>query len=330
VIKPYLPKKWREIIEVNGTAAALDLTYKLTKPYIPQYFIDECHGIADGSGVEFETILRLSLLPELIQAHCSMVGAWSKAIANTDGTLYQLRALDWDTNGPFQKQPVLLVYHNEAGSGNTYSVVGYAGLVGAFTGFSDAPMGICEKVWLSYEGHQSRVGIPWTYLLRDILQWDQTNEDAVSRIHNAKRTCSIFIGLGDATPDFNVVQYSNEVVNVFNNTYQPTWSAHPQYDDVLYVDKHKQPSNDPCLGSLIGTYYGNLDALTIMRQIAPLHETGDTHIAVYDYGANMMYVANCGVVPEGGDDGEPAYNRAFTGFNMTELFALSPPATSSL
>jgi hypothetical protein len=32
-----------------------------------------------------------------------MFGAWGKAISNTNGTLYQLRALDWSTDGPFQQ-----------------------------------------------------------------------------------------------------------------------------------------------------------------------------------------------------------------------------------
>jgi hypothetical protein len=42
---------------------------------------------------------------QLIQAACSMFGAWGKAISNTNGTLYQLRALDWSTDGPFQQVP---------------------------------------------------------------------------------------------------------------------------------------------------------------------------------------------------------------------------------
>ncbi len=49
----------------------------------------------------------LILHEQLIQAACSMYGAWGKAIANTNGTLYQLRALDWDTTGPFQKVNIL-------------------------------------------------------------------------------------------------------------------------------------------------------------------------------------------------------------------------------
>jgi hypothetical protein len=31
-----------------------------------------------------------------------MYGAWSDAVANTNSKLMQLRALDWDVDGPFK------------------------------------------------------------------------------------------------------------------------------------------------------------------------------------------------------------------------------------
>jgi len=42
--------------------------------------------------------------------------------------------------------------------------------VGALTGYSQADMAICEKVWDGYTGKQNRAGIPFHFLLRDILQ----------------------------------------------------------------------------------------------------------------------------------------------------------------
>jgi hypothetical protein len=31
-------------------------------------------------------------------------------------------------------------------------------------------MGVCEKVWAGYNGTLARVGVPWHFLLRDIMQ----------------------------------------------------------------------------------------------------------------------------------------------------------------
>jgi len=66
------------------------------------------------------------------------------------------------------------VYHPEAGNGHAYAVLTWSGFVGAITGYSSVEMGICEKVWLNYKGKSSRAGIPFTFLLRDILQYDTT------------------------------------------------------------------------------------------------------------------------------------------------------------
>jgi hypothetical protein len=67
-------------------------------------------------------------------------------------------------------------------------------LLGSFTGISNKPIGICEKVWLHYNGSSTTFGQPWHFVLRDILLWDQSVAAAVARIQNASRTCSIFVG----------------------------------------------------------------------------------------------------------------------------------------
>ena len=60
--------------------------------------------------------------------------------------LYQLRSLDWNTNGPFQEFPALFVYHPEAGNGHAFSSLSWAGFLGTLTGFSEAGVGLSQKV----------------------------------------------------------------------------------------------------------------------------------------------------------------------------------------
>ena len=55
---------------------------------------------------------RMSMMGELTKMGCSMIGAWGPASAG--GGLLQLRALDWDTDGPFQAFPLLIVRHPSA------------------------------------------------------------------------------------------------------------------------------------------------------------------------------------------------------------------------
>jgi hypothetical protein len=103
------------LIAEFGVEAALEATWWLVESYVPEYWTDELKGLADGSGMDYMEVVRLHMIPEVIQAQCSMFGAWGPAIANTSGSLYQLRALDWSVNGPFQQFPTFIVYHPDQG-----------------------------------------------------------------------------------------------------------------------------------------------------------------------------------------------------------------------
>jgi len=282
-------------------------------------FFDEIKGISDGSGIDYQTLINIHMIPELTQAACSMVGAWGEAIKNTTGTLYQLRALDWTTDGPFQLYPSLFVYHPNPGNGNSFSILSFTGFIGAITGFSSSPVGICEKVWLSYKGNENRFGYPWHFLLRDILQYDQDITSALNRIANAVRTCSIFIGLGDPVNKFRVIEYSYDNVTIYNDQNYPEYPAHPRMANLLYVNKHVQPSNDPCLGDLLQEQYGAIDPLYLIQHVTAVHQTGDTHAAVYDFANNWIYVVVASPFVNGSY--VPAYDRQWTKFDMTQLFS---------
>jgi hypothetical protein len=176
--------------------------------------------------MDFMRLVRIHMFPELIQAACSMYGAWGPAIANTNSTLLQLRALDWSTNGPFQQFPAVIVYHPTTG-GHNFSIVTWAGFIGTITGYSSVPMGLCEKVWDAYNGTSARAGIPWHFLTRDIMQFDNDIDDAINRIVNADRTCSVWLGIGDANLErFNAIGYSYEVVDVWDDQNWPEYPVH--------------------------------------------------------------------------------------------------------
>jgi len=309
----------REILEEYGVNAVLEFTYFLTRDYIPQYYFDEMQGMADATGIDFMTIVRFNMFPELVQAHCTMVGAWGDSAAERgkNNTLYQLRGLDWSTNGPVQKYPALLVYHPSASGANNFASFSWDGFVGALTGISSAPIGICEKVWLSYNGSFARSGNPWHFVLRDILNWDTSVDDAISRVFKAHRTCSIFVGVGDPYNKFKAIEYSLDQVEVFDDRTYPQYTEHPRMPGVVYIDKHRQPSHNSCLSSLLQQNYGKIDALALL-QIAAIHGTGDTHAAIYDYSGSFIYLSSAGVYTNG--TATPAYSRQWARVSLTSLW----------
>ena len=72
----------------------------------------------------------------------------------------------------------------------------FLGFVGGLTGMSSVKLGISE-IGVSYPdpsfGYESRAGVPFIFLLRDILQFDYTVDDSISRMINAHRTCDLVI-----------------------------------------------------------------------------------------------------------------------------------------
>lgn len=75
------------------------------------------------------------------------------------------------------------------------------------------------------------------FVLRDILQFDSTLDDAVNRMANADRTCANIFGVSDGKLDeFRGFQYSASAFNVFDDEnmqpYNETW--HPRMKNVIY------------------------------------------------------------------------------------------------
>ena len=72
--------------------------------------------------------------------------------------------------------------------------------MGSITGMSSNQMAISE-IGVAFPdatfGNMSRIGVPFTFLLRDILQFDDSLESALKRITNANRTCDLILGVGD-------------------------------------------------------------------------------------------------------------------------------------
>jgi len=324
----YLPEFLQKLIVDEGVEAALEFEVLMTRDYIPSYFAEEIQGLADALGRSYSSVLKIMMFPELIKAACTIVGAWGQA--SVDGGLYHLRALDWGTTNPFRQFPTFSVYHPSGQNGHPFATLGWNGFIGALTGYSPY-VGAGEKVWIHYNGTDARAGIPWHFLFRDMLQFDENVTAAINRIETAHRTCSIFLGLGDhGDGNFKAVEYSHDRVEVFGDDtpfpgYEPTPPAHPLLNDVVYVDKHTQPSSDPCLASLLQKNYGSIGPQALI-DVTSIFQTGDMHAAVYDYKNNQVYVSVAtqtqAYPPADPNAVLPSYNRQFVQFDMQSLFSL--------
>ena len=79
------------------------------------------------------------------------------------------------------------------------------------------------------------------------------------------------------------------VISCATSSNYPTYANHDHFDSLVFVDKHTQPSNDPCFNSLLHKYYGSIDPMNTLQYITSQFQTGDMHIAIYDFENSMMY-----------------------------------------
>jgi hypothetical protein len=323
---PQLPKWLADLVADVGLDVAMDLTYYATYDYAPKHFYEEIRGIADASGGDYNTMVRVHMIAGLTQGKCSMFGAWGQSI-NYDGKVLQLRALDWDMDGPFRDYSQVTVYHPT--DGHAFVNIGFTGFVGGLTGMSATQLGISE-IGVAYPdntfGAESRIGLPFIFILRDILQFDITVDDAVNRMINARRTCDLILGVGDGKiGEFRGMEYSFSVLNVFDDEnmmpYNQTW--HPRMTDVVYWGMDWIcPGYNQMLSIQLQKYYGQLTPEIAIQYVTAVEQSGDNHVAFYDLSNLQLWLSFA--APHSSTGPMQAYARQFTHFDANKLFAEQP------
>jgi len=335
---PNLPDDFIEDVVQGGLDWAMDRTINITEPYTPDYFNQEIEGLARATGMSAHKLKQVHMFGEITKGACSMFGIWNEALASGEGLL-QGRTLDWDMNGPFRDYPHITVYHPAEGWGNDFINLGWPGWIGSLTGMNDQLMGISE-IGASYADHtfgrESRHGIPFTYLLRDILQWDKSLDDTKMRVKTADRTCNLILGVGDGKiNEMNSIRYSYSAADFFDDkTLEPgPWCIEevqpcdwmPLIENVVY---HGMDWNCPTytrrLSEEINKKWGNITPENAISDIIARTCTGDVHNAVYDLTQNDFYFAVAS--PHGADSStKQAYKNSYYKLDADKLFAEERP-----
>lgn len=280
----------------KGLDVGLELSYLRTAPYIQPYVMEEIRGMsaATNGTLSVTSIRNIMWIGELTRGACSMFGAKDSATKSRGGKLLQLRALDWDTDGPFKDYPAVVVYHPESGKGHAWANVGFAAWTGSITGFSESQIGISE-IGVSFPDssfgpeHFLAKGYPFAFLMRDVLQFDESLEAATKRITEATRTCDLILGVGDGKAnDFSGFQYSPHVATVIkpDNLLPVNDTWHPPVDDVVYWGMDWIcPNDNQMLSHQLKKFHGQLTPEITISDITSYVSTGDLHIAIYDHAA---------------------------------------------
>jgi len=323
-ISAYLENVISLMVEkLGGDPELIDRVYELSHPYIPEHYMEEMQGLAKGSDQEFKALMRANLIGETSEWHCSLFGAWGAATASTQ-SLLQLRALDYSVDAEIQRFPVITVYHPD--EGHAFANIGWSGMIGAVTGMSSSQLAISE-IGDDYDAENDTFeGVPFAFLLRDILQFDNTLDEAVARLQKSPRTTSLMYAVGDGKKgEARSFQTSHTLCNVFNpDNLEPVTPTHPRIKDIVYWGMSwNVPQYDGPLSEMLKKHYGKLTPEITIREILPTVRTGSLQVAIYDLTHMILYTANARAKDEKGPLN--AYERQFIKLDMKKLFGEKEP-----
>lgn len=156
--------------------------------FVPEDYIAEMRGIAQGSGIDLEEIRLANVFPELF--HCS--GFVVKGACTADGKLYHGRVLDYMTNIGLQYYAVVAVVRQPGKK--AFANIGYAGFTGCVSGINEKKIAIGQ---MGAGGEGQWDGMPMAHLVRKALEESSTLDEAKAVLTNARRTCGYYYVLSD-------------------------------------------------------------------------------------------------------------------------------------
>jgi hypothetical protein len=260
--------------------------YERQRPFIPQEYIDEMHGLAHGARIPLKVVHAIHALPEVTEwggkkkikkvlkdmldgvygTSCSNFAA--SGPATSDGKMYTVRVLDWGLHriSKLHEYPLITVTLPEAGKGIPSANIGWVGFLGAVSGMN------AEQITLGEMGYgdpanETMRGKPMPFLLRDILTYAHNLQEVQKIIKESIGTNSFVFLMSDGKSNSAELYLRNRErfeVHYPGKDLTDEKRTFPAIGDVLYGG-HYQDKMTEALGSKRGT----LKPEVIMSEVIP-------------------------------------------------------------
>jgi len=198
---------YRQAIKTFRHEMIFEEAFERLRPFIPEEYMEEMHGLAHGSRLPLKVIHHLHALPSLSEwggkkrireiakqmimgdlgTSCSNIGL--QPASTEDGKMYAVRILDWGLHriSKLHEYPLLIVDIPEEGYASVNLT--WAGFIGAVSGLNE------QGITLGEMGHgdppnETLRGKPMVFLLREILQRASSLEDVRELISGSPGTNS--------------------------------------------------------------------------------------------------------------------------------------------
>ena len=327
LFKDHVRENAKYLLEVKGEQEALEwgpvrvkprqlveLIIETQKRFVPDRYLEEIRGVAEGAGLPVADARLANFIPEMF--HCSGFAVMNSA--TQDGTLYHGRVLDYAIDWRLQEHAVIIVAEPEGGI--PFVNVTYAGFIGSVTGMNAQHVSIGE---MGGGGVGHWEGVPMAWLVREVLERAQTLEDAVRIFRDSPRTCQYFYVIADAKTNRAVGMEAswNNFFTIEPGQHHPLLPK-PVKDTVILSagDRYDE------LARRIADGHGSFTAETAIRLMdRPVAMKSNLHNVLFEPKSTRFWVANAGA------DLQPAAERPYQAFQLTELLARKPdPAAPAI
>lgn len=188
---------------------AVDEWAKQCEPHIPEVLREEMRGLAEGSGIPYETVLASNCVTDRLQNMlCSTVVATGDA--SQGGVTFFGRNLDFPGRNVLQKMTVVLVFEREGAL--PVAVVGWPGLLGALSGMNAD--GVAGATMMIHAGKPIAAGLPYPLMYRLALEKARKAGDVRTFLETCKRTCPNNFMVVDAAGTAELLEWDQERVAV--------------------------------------------------------------------------------------------------------------------
>lgn len=285
-----------------------DESYERQRPYIPEEYVEEMHGLAHGSKLPLRVIHGVHALPEIgewggkkkikdtvkrmmdaeLGTSCSNLCALGSA--TKQDSMYTVRILDWGLHRISRLHEFPLIVIGKPTKGNIYCNIGWAGFIGAISGMNEKGITLGEMGYGDRD-YETMRGKPMPFLLRDVLQYANNLKDVRHIISTSTATNAFVFLMSDGkTRDaeiylrepnkFVVIKPGERLVDRNNDI--------PPIKDIVYGGHYNDRMTD-----ILNKRHGEITPELLMKEIIPsISMPSNFQNVIYDPVNLKFWVAN--------------------------------------
>lgn len=181
--------------------------YERMRPFIPQEYVEEMHGLAHGSKMPLKVIHAMHILPSIgewggkreikntiksmlkgdLGTSCSNIAVSGSATAT--GQLLTVRILDWGLHRISKLHQYPLITVGVPDKGKAYANISWVGFIGAISGMNESGITLGEMGYGDPD-NETLHGTPMPFVLRDVMTYSDSLADVRHIIQKYPGTAS--------------------------------------------------------------------------------------------------------------------------------------------